>query len=259
MVDSLSCCVVVCRLHSVESDSLSRKIVIAVLNLFANRPGGCLDRAGLLVCRDLLKPSVSGGLSKEAWKSMPNYPMINIDNLALVLEPSKALLMRVRVTGQGRYIPAAVLAKAVLVNRWTMHYEWITRQQIVKFRKMFPPRRVCKLCLEPLLFDTDVHDHRRCCRNNYYSWIQKALESIVDVLVRECERLQAPAMKRSWMQDNAKLALALKVAQEANAEKKADEGIVVAAEKQAQDEEAGAREGGVLQLEKEGANGGPAG
>lgn len=190
---------------------MPRRIVIAVLNLFANRPGGCLDRAAMLVCRDLLRPSGKGGLSVEAWKNLPNYPMINVNNLSQVVEPSKALLMRVIVAGQGRYIPAGVLAKAVLVNRWTMHYEWITRQQIVKFRKQFPTRRMCKFCMEPLLFDTDVHDHRRCFRNGYFSWIQKALESIVEVLVNECRKLEAPPMKRSWMQDNDKLKVALQL------------------------------------------------
>ena len=197
------------RLHSTPGDSLECRVVKATLNLFANRPGGCLDRAALLACRDLFRPSKAGGLSLEAWKNMPNYPMVNIANLALVLEPSKSLMLRVRINGRGRYLPPAVLARAVLVNRWTMHYEWIVRQQIVKFRKLFPPRRVCKYCLEPLLFDGDVYDNRRCCRNGYFSWMQKALESTVQVLVMECGRVKVPSMQRPWMQDNEKLAVAL--------------------------------------------------
>ena len=199
------------RLRSAEKDSLSQRIVI--LNIFVNRPGECMDHTALTVCRTYLKPHCRGKirdrLPMEVWNNLVKYPMINVASLSELLEPTSAILKKVKVSGRSKYLPVEVLAKAVLVYRWTMHYEWATKQAVDAFRIQHKPRRVCTKCQYPMMLDGDVIDHRVCFNNgSYMAWMSKDLNKCRETLYNYCcnpKTFEIPDMKRDIGGDRVKL------------------------------------------------------
>jgi hypothetical protein len=194
---------VVERLLGTPSDEYLTRIVKAILLIFANKQSGCIDWASLTICKSFLRPKSTGTnkISDEAWESLTKIPMVNIEHLSQVLEPTRAVRFKVSVEGQGRYLPYEVLAKAAIVNRWTLHYDWSINKMIKTFRKMYPPRRVCALCMEPMTFDWDVYDHRRCTRNGYMSWMMSDIKPAVDSLIVVCKKLKVPKITRDYITD----------------------------------------------------------
>ena len=198
------------RASSTAQDSLSKRIVIALLNIFVNRPGECLDHTALQVSREYLKPISRRGVRfEEAWENLHKYPMVNVAGLCQVLEPTSALLKKVQVSGRSKYLPVEVVAKAVLVYRWTVHYEWATKQAVIGFRVTNKPRRVCPKCQYPMTFDGELLDHRVCFNNgSYMAWMSKDLDSCRQALYRLCcdpKTFKVPDMKRDVTGDKVKL------------------------------------------------------
>ena len=199
----------VLRAVSTAEDSLSKRLVIAILNIFVNRPGECLDHTSLSVCRSYLKPRANSKFSMEAWNNLLKYPMVNVEGLVEVLEPTSVLLKKVKVSGRNKYLPEEILAKAVLVYRWTMHFEWATKRAVNGFRVLHKPRRVCPKCQYPMIFDGEVYDHRVCFNNgSYMAWMSKDLDACRAVLYDHCcnpKVFKLPDMTRDYSGDRVKL------------------------------------------------------
>lgn len=200
----------VTRMDSCPTDSLSKRIVIAILNIFVNRPGECLDHTSLRMCREYLKPISRSPFTEEAWNNLLKYPMVNVASLCQVLEPTSATLKKIKVSGRSKYLPAEIIAKAVLVYRWTVHYEWATKQAVIGFRVQHKPRRVCPKCQYPMTFDGELRDHRVCFNNgSYMAWMSKDLDSCRQALFDYCcdpkRKFKVPEMKRDFTGDKVKL------------------------------------------------------
>eukprot|EP00603_Paraphysomonas_imperforata_P005342 CAMPEP_0114442834 /NCGR_PEP_ID=MMETSP0103-20121206/17175_1 /TAXON_ID=37642 ORGANISM="Paraphysomonas imperforata, Strain PA2" /NCGR_SAMPLE_ID=MMETSP0103 /ASSEMBLY_ACC=CAM_ASM_000201 /LENGTH=210 /DNA_ID=CAMNT_0001614153 /DNA_START=99 /DNA_END=731 /DNA_ORIENTATION=- len=99
--------------------------------------------------------------------------------------------------------------KAVLVYRWTVHYEWATKQAVMGFRVQHKPRRVCPKCQFPMTFDGELIDHRVCFNNgSYMAWMSKDLDSCRKALYNLCcnpKTFKVPEMKRDLTGDKVKL------------------------------------------------------
>jgi hypothetical protein len=209
------------RLVTTSAHSHEQRVVIAILNLFINRPGSCLDGNVFSILRDSgwLRPKKRGGgtssapfsLPQEAWATLEKIPLLNTHSLAQLLEPTKSLLFRVNILGQGRYLPVLLLQQSLLVNRWTLYCEFLLRKRLKSFRKLFPPRRSCPQCLEPMVFDGQLYDHRRCCRNGFPSWMISDMKGIYDALKEQCRRVKTiENYKRDYSGDHRRLAEGLK-------------------------------------------------
>jgi hypothetical protein len=206
------------RLISRATHSHEQRLVIAILNLFINRPGSCLDGAVFAIIRDSgwLRPKKKSSSSpfsfpREAWESLEKIPLLNTHALAPLLEPTKSLLFRVTILGQGRYLPLLLLQQSLLVNRWTLYCEFLLRKRLKSFRKLFPPRRSCSSCLEPMVFDGQLYDHRRCCRNGFPSWMMSDMKEIYEALKEQCRRVVVvESYKRDYSSDQRKLVEAMK-------------------------------------------------
>jgi hypothetical protein len=197
------------RVLSTQETPLSQRIVIAILNIFVNRPGECMDHTSLTGCREYLKPKSRSKFSMAAWNNLIKYPMVNVESLCKVLEPTSAVLKKVKVSGRSKYLPVEVVAKAVLVYRWTMHYEWATKQAVRGFRVQHKPRRVCPKCQYPMTFDGELLDHRVCFNNgSYMAWMSKDLDDCREALYEHCcdpKTFNIPDMKRDYHGDRVKL------------------------------------------------------
>lgn len=197
------------RMLTTIATPLNQRIVIAILNIFVNRPGECMDHTSLTVCRSFLKPQSSSRLSLEAWNNLTKYPMVNVLGLSQVLEPTSAVLKKVKVSGRSKYLPPDVVAKAVLLYRWTVHYEWATKNAVKGFRVLNKPRRVCPRCQYPMTLDGELLDHRVCFNNgSYMAWMSSGLDACREALYSYCcnpKTFRVPEMKRDLHGDRVRL------------------------------------------------------
>jgi hypothetical protein len=193
--------------NNINNFTFEQKVTMTILNLFANRPGYCLDGPifSILKLSNYFYPLENLNL----WESLEKIPLLNIYSLFHLLKPTKSLLLQIKLFGYGgRYLPTQLLWQALLINRWTLFYEFLLKRKLKRFRKLYPPRRACPYCLEPMIFDGQLYDHRRCCRNGFPSWMVNDMKDIYRVLVEQCmkvERLREIRYQRDYGSDLKRL------------------------------------------------------
>ena len=148
-----------------------QRVVYATLFAFSCRANNCIDGFGFKMALNYLNIKVKE--STPVLESLLKIPMHNISSVVLadILEPKFTLLIRCNING---YLPDKLTIQAVLTRRWTKQLNYVVMKTILEFRRMYPPRRFCNKCYEPLVFDIDLFNHQtRCVRNHCYSWISK--------------------------------------------------------------------------------------
>ena len=164
-----------------ETSNLKRnqKIVYSVLFAFSNRPNNCIDCFGVKLAKKYLIPS-KGKQNEIIYKNLECIPMHNISTLALsnILEPRYSLQLRLLVKG---YLPDILYGEAVLLRRWTKQLNKAIFKALSKYRRLNPPNKFCKTCLEPFTFSSQFKDHLICHRNHSFSWINKCFLSDMEM------------------------------------------------------------------------------
>lgn len=159
------------------SDFLSgQRLSLAILFAFSNCPNLCIDWNGWSIAKEFFKPTNPKvtPLNQVLWDNMCKVPMHNVVDLALseIITPKRTLQWKISLQ---KHLPDKLLAKAVLVRRWTFQLNRAIARTVIKFRRARPPRRVCPQCLEPMFSDYELfkHNHdssKMCFRYRYYHY-----------------------------------------------------------------------------------------
>ena len=158
--------------------SSGQRLTLAVLFAFSNCPNLCIDWNGWSIAKEFFKPTTPKATPKATplhqtlWDNMSKVPMHNVVDLSLsgVITPKRTIQWTVSLQ---KHLPDKLLAKAVLVRRWTFQLNRAIARTVIKFRRARPPRRVCPQCLEPMFSDYEVYKHnhdssRICFRYHYH-------------------------------------------------------------------------------------------
>jgi hypothetical protein len=105
---------------------------IFIIKAFSNRENDCIDSLSLsiILLSGYLKPQ-KNNLSSSVAKSFDHINMFSASDLSYILEPTRALKIRVLVTGR---LPNALVARAALVRKWTSYADECLRESINAIR-----------------------------------------------------------------------------------------------------------------------------
>jgi len=160
----------------ISAFSYKQRVTLAVLSVFSNRPGACIDGTSLKLALAYLSPchraaplppvssrercddafsssSAIPSLQEMLPLSMPEllakYFVFDVTALSFLLEPSISLRLRIAMTGR---LPDKLLAEAVLARRWGIHTDMLCKEAIWKHRtRGNSPDLVCHRCWQPFL------------------------------------------------------------------------------------------------------------
>lgn len=158
----------------ISSLSYRKRVALAILCLYSNRPNACIDSTSLEYCLQyftIVTKEQNFEYSKnnkikilkylfELQKNNFSTTSLRITCLLDCLQPHRSIVWRSRVLG---HLSDDIVISACVVRQWTTQLDKVLRKAVMEFRMKFKVKNYCTSCLEPLIWQYQVREH--CVRD----------------------------------------------------------------------------------------------